>query len=79
VRERHIHPHRLGSDGYKSAIKKWKDGKIILFSSFSSSLINSVSDPRGYKWVRERAVPYEEGRLIIPSETTRKVIVQKGK
>jgi hypothetical protein len=62
VSERNIHPHKLGSGGYTSATKQWKDGEIISSSSSSSSSISSVSDPRGYRWMRARAVPDEVGR-----------------
>jgi hypothetical protein len=65
----------VGSGGYKSATRKSNNGETISSSSLSSS-ISSVSDPKGYIWVRARVVPDKDGRLIVLSETTREVVVR---
>jgi hypothetical protein len=49
---------------------------VISSSSSSSSSISSVSDPRGCIFLRARAVTDEEGRIVIPSEATRGVLVR---
>jgi hypothetical protein len=72
-RKRYIHPYSLRSDGYKSAMN---DSEIISSSSSTLSMISSVSDPKGYRLLRVRGVPNEEGEIIIPTKTTREVLRQ---
>jgi hypothetical protein len=49
---------------------------VISSSSSSSSSISSVSDPRGYIFLRARAVTDEEGRIVIPTEAMRGVLIR---
>lgn len=67
-----LHPHRLGSGGYKSAEPTWKEDEVI-YSASSSSGISSADCPRGYRFLRSRAKKNEEGKLFVEGEATQAV------
>ncbi|KAJ3671469.1 hypothetical protein LUZ60_007548 [Juncus effusus] len=71
AQKHNIHPHRLGSAGYKDV--NWDNNEVILSSS-SSSGVSSVADSRSWRWLRARAKPAVEGFLTVPNPVTNEVL-----
>ncbi|KAJ3676005.1 hypothetical protein LUZ60_003417 [Juncus effusus] len=71
AQKHNIHPHRLGSAGYKG-LKS--DSNEVILSSSSSSGVSSVVDSRSWRWLRARAKPTAEGFLTVPNPATNEVL-----
>lgn len=66
------YPHRLGSGGYKTAVRKWaKDPKAQLPGSSSGSSLSFEDDNRAYDWFKARAKWDDRiGDWFFPDEAT---------
>jgi len=68
AQKHNIHPHRLGSAGYKGV--KWDESETIS----SSSGVSSIADSRSWRWLRAREKPTAEGGLTVPNPMTNEVL-----